>query len=279
MSKRSDRISSRRRAAATAQSLAEERETAARDREELKSAAETIDALFRGKLRFYQSEKGYRFSLDAILLAHFTRTHRRDRVADLGTGNGVIALILAYLDPSLKITAVEVQREMANYAFRNVRLNGLEERVKIVHGDVREIEAIAEPESYDVVACNPPYRQTTSGRVSPDEERKIARHEVRATLRDFLRAGSYLLPVKGGMSLIYPSIRSVDLLQAMRETGIEPKRLRMIHSFADAEACLVLAEGVKGGKSGIEVMPPLIVYEKDKTHTAEVVRMLEGSRE
>ena len=279
MSKRPDRISSRRRAPAAAQSRAEERATPARGSDQLKIAAETIDALFQGKLRFYQSETGYRFSLDAILLAYFIRTRRGDRVADLGTGNGVIALILAYLDPSLKITAVEVQREMANYAFRNVRLNGLQERVTIVHADVCEIEGVAAPESYDVVACNPPYRQTTSGRVSPDEERKVARHEVRATLRDFLRAGSYLLAVKGGMSLIYPSIRAVDLLQAMRETGIEPKRLRMIHSFADTEASLLLAEGVKGGKSGIEVLSPLIVYEKDKTYTPEVMRMLEGSRE
>jgi tRNA1Val (adenine37-N6)-methyltransferase len=279
MSKKSADTSSRRRTVATAQSLAGERAPGGRVNDgELGSASETMDALFQGKLRFYQSEKGHRFSLDSILLAYFVSLRRSDRVADLGTGNGVIALILAYLDPSLKITAVEVQREMANYAFRNVRLNCLEEKVQIVHGDVQRIEAVAEPESYDVVVCNPPYRKATSGRVSPDEERKIARHEVRATLRDFLRAAAYLLPAKGRMSLIYPSIRCVDLLQAMRETRIEPKRLQMVHSFADAEASLVLTQGVKAGKSGIEVMPPLVVYQTDRSYTDEVARMLEGSR-
>jgi tRNA1Val (adenine37-N6)-methyltransferase len=279
MSKKSADTSLRRRTVATAPRPTGEWETGRRvNDDELGNASETMDALFQGKLRLFQKEKGYRFSLDAILLAYFVRAHRGARVAELGTGNGVIALILAYLDPSLNITAVEVQREMAHYAVRNVRLNGLEEKVKIVHGDVRRIAAVAEPESYDVVVCNPPYRKATSGRVSPDEEKKIARHEVRATLGDFLRAAAYLLPVKGRISLIYPSVRCVDLLQAMRETRIEPKRLQMVHSFADAEASLVLTQGVKGGKGAIEVMPPLVVYQTNKTYTDVVARMLHGSR-
>jgi tRNA1Val (adenine37-N6)-methyltransferase len=114
--------------------------------------------------------------------------------------------------------------------------------------------------------------------VSPDEERKIARHEIHGTLDDFLRAGAYLLPAKGRMALIYPAARSVDLLDSMRKAAIEPKRLRMVHSCAGAEASLVLVEGVKAGRSGIEVMAPLVVFEAGKRYSAEVARMLEGKR-
>jgi tRNA1Val (adenine37-N6)-methyltransferase len=238
---------------------------------------ETVDTLFEGRLELYQSRTGYRFSLDAVLLAYFANPRRGDTVVDLGAGNGVIALILAYLHPSLKITAIELQTSLLEYACRNVRLNRRDRRVKIISGDVRAIEGIVKAASYDMVVCNPPFRKPSSGRVSPDEERKIARHEICGTLDDFLRAGRYLLPAKGRMALIYPAVRSVDLLESMRQAEIEPKRLRMVHSYADTEASLVLVQGVKGGRSGIQIMAPLAVYEKAKRYSAEVGRMLARS--
>jgi tRNA1Val (adenine37-N6)-methyltransferase len=233
-----------------------------------------MDTLFEGKLTLHQSRAGYRFSLDAVLLAHFVEPRPGDGIVDLGAGNGVIALILAYLHPSLKITAIELQPRLVEYARKNVRLNRLHDRVKILSGDVRAVEALAQAASYDLVVCNPPFRKPNSGRVSPDEERRIARHEIFGTVDDFLRAGLHLLPVKGRMALIYPSVRCVDLMDSMRKAGIQPKRLRPVHSYACAEASLVLVEGVKAGRSGIQVMAPLIIYETGKRYSAEVARML-----
>ena len=242
----------------------------------LKREDETLDTLFEGKLKLFQGRSGYRFSLDALLLAHFMACRRGEKIADLGTGNGVIALILAYLHSSLLITGVEIQLSMVDRANRNVRMNGFQERVTISQADVRNIQETFCPESFAAVVCNPPYRRTTSGRISPNVERKIARHEIAAGLADFLRAGAYLLPIKGRIAMVYPALRLVDLLHSMRNANLEPKRLRMVHSFADTKASLVLVEAVKGGRSGSEALSPLIVYKKGKQYTAEVEAILAG---
>ena len=238
---------------------------------------ETLDTLFHGRLKIRQSRPGYRFSLDALLLARFVTVRPGDAVADLGSGNGVIALILAHCYPELTVTAVELQEGMAQRARANVGLNGYGNRIKIVCGDVRRIARLAGPESHGVVVCNPPYRKPNSGRNSPDPEKRIARHEIKGSLTDFVRAGAYLLPINGRMAVIYPALRTVDLLATMREANLEPKRLRMVHSFAGAEASLVLVEGVKGGRNGIEVLDPLVIYEQEKRYGAEVASLLAGS--
>jgi len=240
------------------------------------SLHETMDTLFHGRLKIRQSQPGYRFSLDALLLARFVTVRSGDAVADLGSGNGVIALILAHWYPELTVTAVELQRGMAQRAQANVALNGYENRIKILCGDVRQIARFAARESHGAVVCNPPYREPTSGRISPDPEKRLARHEIAGRLMDFVRAGAYLLPANGRMAVIYPALRVVDLLGTMREANIEPKRLRMVHAFAGVEASLVLVEGTKGGRSGIEVLAPLVIYEKGKEYGAEVASLLAG---
>jgi tRNA1Val (adenine37-N6)-methyltransferase len=242
----------------------------------LKREEETLDTLFEGKLKLFQGRSGYRFSLDALLLAHFMTCRHNEKIVDLGTGNGVIALILAYLHSSLSITGVETQLSMIDRACRNVRLNEFQERVTITQADVANIQKTFSAESFAAVVCNPPYRRTTSGRISPNAERKIARHEIAARLADFLRAGAYLLPIKGRIAMVYPALRVVDLLQSMRNANLEPKRLRMVHSFADTKASLVLVEAVKGGRSGSEALSPLIIYKKGKQYTTEVGAMLAG---
>jgi tRNA1Val (adenine37-N6)-methyltransferase len=186
-------------------------------------------------------------------------------------------MILAYRNRLTSVLGVEVQEGLAYRARRNVQLNNLDKRIRIVQGDVRAIDRMVAPESFDRVVCNPPYRKPSSGRVSPNAEKKIARHEIVGTLQDFIEAGKYLLTAKGRINLVYPAVRCIDLLLAMRGAGLEPKRLRMVHSFADAEASLILAEGVKGGKSGIKILSPLIVYVRGEKYGAEVEAMLEGS--
>lgn len=240
------------------------------------SYGETLDALFQGKLKIIQRKRGYRFSIDAVLLAHFVKVRGSEEIVDLGTGNGVIPLILGCLHPSVRVVGLELQEEMAQRALRSVRLNQLAERVKIVQGDICSVEEIFSPQSFDAVVCNPPYRETARGRINPDPERRVARHEIKARLLDFVRAGSYLLRRRGRMALVYPAARTLDLLQTMRQEDLEPKRLRLVYSFEESAATLVLAEGIKGGGSELRVMPPLVMYTKDRKYSPEIRAILES---
>jgi tRNA1Val (adenine37-N6)-methyltransferase len=239
-------------------------------------SGESLDALFDGALKLFQSRRGYRFSLDALLLAYFATLKRNDRVIDLGTGNGVIPLVLARLHPEVAIAAVEYQSAMVERAARNIEINQLDARISLGRGDVRAAGSIGSAESFDVVVCNPPYRRAANGRLSPNDEKQIARHEIHGELGDFLTAAAFLLRAKGRMALVYLASRAVDLLSSMRLARLEPKRLRMVHSFRDSEASLILVEGVKQGRSGVEILPPLIVYRQGKEYSDEVAAMIAG---
>ena len=240
------------------------------------SHGETLDALFQGKLKIIQRKKGYRFSIDSLLLAHFVKVRGGEEIVDLGTGNGVIPLILGCLHPSVRVVGLELQEEMVQRALRSVDLNRLGERVKIIQGDVCSVEESFSPQSFDAVVCNPPYRETASGRINPDPERRVARHEIKARLSDFLRAGSYLLRRRGRMALVYPAARTLDLLQTMRQEDLEPKRLRLVYSLEESASTLVLAEGIKGGGSELRVMPPLVMYTKERKYSPEIRAILES---
>lgn len=237
---------------------------------------ETLDTLFAGSVSVIQGRRGYRFSLDSILLSRFVETKGAVRIADLGAGSAVIALALATLHARVQIFGLEIQQAMVERGRRSVRRNGLEGRVTIVKGDVRRIEESFAPRSFELVVCNPPYRRPESGRTSSDPERLVARHEIKGGLMDFVRAGDYLLGHGGRMCFVYPCVRELDLLCAMRNSRIEPKRMQFIYSFPDTAATLVLVEGVKGGKVGLEVLKPLTIYERKQVYTDEMARMLQG---
>ena len=238
---------------------------------------ETLDALFDGRVELYQSRAGYRFSLDAVLLAHFVGIKARDRIVDLGAGNGAIALMLGFLYPGARVVGIEIQAAMVERARRSVALNGLAERVSMRRGDVRAPALLGATASFDIAVCNPPYRAPLSGRVSPNPEKRIARHEFEGALAHFLHAGNVLLRSKGRLALVYPAFRCVDALASMRAAGIEPKRLRMVHSSHGAGASLVLIEGIKGGKSEIAVEAPLFIYDQKRRYGAEVAAMLRSA--
>jgi tRNA1Val (adenine37-N6)-methyltransferase len=239
---------------------------------------ETLDALFDGRLALAQSRSGYRFSIDALLLAHFASVQRADKIVDLGCGNGVVALALACLHPTVTITGVELQGAMVERARRNARVNDLDGRVQIIHGDVRRDDPPGAG-GFDLAVCNPPYRGATSGRISSGDERRTARHELNGDLGDFVAATARLLRNKGRAALVHLALRAADVLMALRQAGIEPKRLRMVHSFADAEASLLLVEGAKGGRAGMAVEKPLILYRSDRTYSDEAAALIAGRRE
>jgi len=238
---------------------------------------ETLDVLPNRRLSLYQSRLGYRFSIDALLLAHFVSIKRGARVVDLGAGSGIIALVLAQLHPAATLVGVELQAAMAERAQRNVSLNGLQDRVQIVKGDVRCPQILGTRASFDLAVCNPPYRSPNSGRISANNEKRISRHEVTGDLSDFIGAGAFLLRDKGQLALVYPALRSADLICALRQARIEPKRLRTVHSFLGTEASLLLVEGVKGGRPGLKIAPPLVVYRDGKQFTDEVAAMIGGA--
>ncbi len=231
---------------------------------------ESLDDLLKGKLKIIQKKKGYRFSLDAILLAHFVIVAPGENVFDLGAGSAIIPLLLSARTRAGKITGLEVQDEMADMARRSVSLNHLDRRIEIIGGDVRRIQAIQDAARYDVVTCNPPYRKPGSGRTNPEMQKAIARHELKGSLEDFMAAASYLLKPLGRFYLIYKARRMTGLFSALRGAGIEAKRMRLVHSKAGSEGEFVLMEGIKGGGEEMKVLPALIIYERDGAYTPEM---------
>jgi len=236
----------------------------------------TTDTLFDGRLMIRQRRHGYRFSIDAVLLAHHVRPRSGETLLDMGTGSGVIPLILAYRWPDIRVYGMEIQPELYGLAVDNVRKNNLEHRITIVPHDLREPVPETLPCPFDRVVCNPPYRKARSGKVNPEPERAVARHEISATIADVLQATRRTLKIGGRFVTIYPAERSVDLLHAMRSGGIEPKRLRPVHSRTASEAKLILVEGIYGSRPGTIIEAPLVIYGDDGEYTAEVQEMFAG---
>lgn len=217
---------------------------------------ESIDEFMEGRLKLIQSKDGYRFSIDAVLLSHFVTIKPGDLVVDLGTGCGVILLILLLTRPVKHALGLEIQEDLASQAARNARLNGFEDRMNVVLGDIRR-PPFAE-NSADVVVCNPPYRGVGSGRINPDTRKAIARHEILASIEDVMLAAKRLLREKGRLVVIYPSVRLVDILVRMRQFDLEPKRIQINHPGLTSSAKLVLMEASLGGKPGLEIAPPIL---------------------
>ena len=222
----------------------------------------TGDSLFDGRLQCRQHRKGYRFSLDAVLLANFIRPGSADRVLDLGAGCGVISLILAFKWPGVDLSALEIQKGLANLALENVKLNRFQKRIKLIHGDLRRIKSLLAPGSFDWVVCNPPYGRIGSGRLNSVKETVIARHETHATLADITQAVTFALRTRGRAALVYPASRASSLIHQLKEQNLEPRRLRVIYSYPGSAGKLVLVEVMKGGGEELRIEEPFYVYRK-----------------
>ncbi|MFO7715041.1 tRNA1(Val) (adenine(37)-N6)-methyltransferase [Desulfosarcina sp.] len=233
----------------------------------------THDRFFNGNIILNQPKSGYRFSIDAVILAHLAGPAPGETVLDLGTGCGVIAIMLAFRHADIQVIGIEIQPELASLARQNVADNRMTDRIRIMGKDMIDLSPTDIGGPVDLVVTNPPYRKRESGRINPDNQRALARHELAIDLESLLLTARRLLRKSGRITIIYPSARAVDLMAAMRATGLEPKTMTLIHASAASSARLVAITGIKGGRPGLETGPPLTLYRMDGAYTRAVEAM------
>ena len=231
---------------------------------------ERIDDLQRNHLRIIQKTDGFCFGMDAVLLSGFAAVKPGERVLDLGTGTGIIPILLSAKTEGEHFTGLEIQEEIAGMAKRSVSMNGLEKKIEIVNGDIKEASRIFGAASFDVVTTNPPYMNDAHGLKNPTEVKAISRHEVLCTLEDLVREGAKVLKHGGRMYMVHRPHRLIEILNTMTKYRLEPKRMKLVHPFRDKEANMVLIEAVRGGGAWMKVEPPVIVYKEPGVYSEEI---------
>lgn len=232
---------------------------------------ERVDELQRNGYRIIQNERLFCFGMDAVLLSGFAQVKPGEKVLDLGTGTGIIPILLEAKTEGQHFTGLEISPTSVDMARRSVALNGLEARVEIVHGDIKEAGKLFAPASFDVITSNPPYMTGQHGLVNPDVEKAAARHELLCTLEDVVRAAEKLVRPGGRFYMVHRPFRLAEIIRTLSEYHLEPKRLRMVYPYVDREPNMVLIESVRGGRPRITVEKPLIVYEKPGVYTREIL--------
>ncbi len=253
----------------------------------------TLDSI--KDIRLFQPKRGYRFSVDALLLDDFISAKKLHRGIELGTGSGIISILLAKRLKSAKLFAVEIQKSLAECAKKNVTLNRLDDKIDILMEDIKNLKNIFPANTFNFVFSNPPFRRPKSGRLSTDRERAVARHEIKMSLPVLVSTASYLLKNRGRFYLIYHPFRLVELISLLKRAGLEPKKMRFVHSRRvepcpparsaestragrspakrHGEAKMVLIEAVKDSGTWLKIDPPFYIYEKGREYTAEMKRV------
>jgi Methyltransferase small domain. len=231
---------------------------------------ERVDDLqFKG-LKIIQNKNKFCFGMDAVLLSYFAEARKGEQVVDLGTGTGIIPILLSGRSEARKIYGVEIQSDVADMARRSVLLNQLQDRVEIVTGDLKESPYYLGFEKFQLVVSNPPYKKAGSGVVNPNDAKAISRHEIFCTLEDVLNVAKKLLTHGGRLAMVHRPERLTDILYGMRQNGLEPKRIQVVYGSVDKPPRLLLIEGVKGGKPHLMWLPPLIVYDQEGNITPNI---------
>lgn len=238
--------------------------------ENLLKENERIDDLQRNGYRIIQDPSRFCFGMDAVLLSGFAEHAKGDKMLDMGTGTGIIPILLAAKTDIQEIIGLEIQEESADMARRSVKLNHLEERIDIVTGDIKEAAKLFKPASFDVVTCNPPYMIGQHGIKNADMPKTIARHEVLCDFDDVAYAASKLLKPSGHFYLVHRPFRLAELMVTLHQYKLEPKRMQLVYPYVDKEPNMVLIEACRGGRPRMTVEKPLIVYEKPGQYTREI---------
>ncbi len=234
---------------------------------------ERIDDLQYKDLKIIQETDGFCFGIDSILLSDFAKNIKKNsKVADLGTGTGIIGLLLCKKTNLAEMTGIEIQEDVANMAERSIKLNNLEEKFRIINSNINEIfsKKLLEKNVFDVVVMNPPYKEVGTGEINESEKKLISRHEIKANLSDFIKTASGLLKDKGELYIVHKPERMPDIIQKLRENKIEPKELRVVYSNKNSEASLILIKAVKGGKKFLKIDRPLYIYNESGKYSDEI---------
>jgi tRNA1Val (adenine37-N6)-methyltransferase len=224
-------------------------------------------------IKVYQNKDGYRFSVDALLLYCFVDVRHARKIVDLGSGSGIIGLLLARKYGGAGVSLLELQESLCRLGEKNIALNGLEDRVSLTKADIKDIPRLLPPMSFDVAVSNPPFRRRQSGRLSAGEEKAVARHEIRLRLSELAEAATHLLKARGRFFMIFHPERVLELVDTLRLHRLEPKRMRFVHNDADSPSKIVLVEAVKEGRPGIRIERPLFIYKKKGLYADEVKEM------
>lgn len=231
---------------------------------------ERIDDLQLGGLRIIQNVDKFCFGVDAVLLSDFADIRKNHTVLDIGTGTGIIPILLAGKTRAKSVIGLEIQEEMAEMASRSMVLNNLEDRVKIIHGDIKSYNEYFARSSFDVIVSNPPYTSKGSGLINPHDSKAISRHEILCTLEDVVSAAAALLVPGGQLAMVHRPERLADILCSMRNHGIEPKYLRFVHPKPYKKPNMILVKGNRGGGQELKVLEPLYVYNENGTYSNEI---------
>lgn len=234
---------------------------------------ERIDDLQRNGYRIIQNPDKFCFGMDAVLLSGFVRVKEGSNVLDMGTGTGILPILLEARTGAAHLTGLEIQEDSADMARRSVALNGLEEKIRIVTGDIREAGNLFDAASFDVITCNPPYMIGQHGLVNPADAKAIARHEILCTLEDVIRQSAGLLKPGGNFFMVHRPFRLVEIMVLLRQYGLEPKRMQLVYPYVDKEPNMVLVEANRGGKPRMKVEKPLIIYKEPGVYMPEIYEL------
>jgi len=234
---------------------------------------ERIDDLGINGYQIIQKEQGFCFGMDAVLLSDFAQVKNGGRVLDLGTGTGILPILMEAKTKAVHLTGLEIQPEMAEMAARSVKLNHLEDKIEIVEGDIKEASAIFSHDSFDTITSNPPYMIGQHGLRNPDMPKAIARHEVLCNLEDVVSQASKVLKEHGRFYMVHRPFRLAEIMNVLTKYRLEPKRMQLVYPYIDREPNMVLIEALKGGNSRVTVEPPLIVYKEPGVYTENILKI------
>ena len=234
---------------------------------------ERIDDLGINGYQIIQKEQGFCFGMDAVLLSDFAQVKNDGRVLDLGTGTGILPILMEAKTKAVHLTGLEIQPEMAEMAARSVKLNHLEDKIEIVEGDIKEASAIFSHDSFDTITSNPPYMIGQHGLRNPDMPKAIARHEVLCNLEDVVSQASKVLKERGRFYMVHRPFRLAEIMNVLTKYRLEPKKMQLVYPYIDREPNMVLIEALKGGNSRVTVEPPLIVYKEPGVYTENILKI------
>ncbi len=237
---------------------------------------ERIDDLEYKGLKIIQNTKGFCFGMDSILLSGYAKNIKKNaHVIDLGTGTGIISILLSKKTNAKKIIGIDIQEDVCDMAKRSVILNNLEDNIEIINEDIKEINKKFEKASFDVVVTNPPYKKINSGVINDNKAKLISRHEITANLEEFIKQSSYLLKQNGEMYIVHRPDRLVDIISILRKYSLEPKQMQIVYPRKDKEPNLILIKAVKNAKPFLRVDKPLYVYDNEGKYTEDILKIYE----